>query len=96
MFIVDMMGELKEKIKKGVKIGAAVGFGLGIALSAALKPDDMSNLEFILKASGVTAGSTVVGSLGGAVISTILYYKYKTLEYIDKRFSANYANNIYH
>ncbi|MDP3027301.1 MAG: hypothetical protein Q8N63_06330 [Nanoarchaeota archaeon] len=91
-----MVRELKEKIKKGAKIGAAVGFGLGVVLSAALKPDDMGNLEFMLRASGVTVGSTAISSLGGAAISTIVHYKYKTLDYIHKRFSGDYVNSVYH
>lgn len=75
--MVDMVKELKSKVKIGVKVGAVVGFGLGVALSVAAKLDEMGNLEFILRGSGTTMGSTVIGSLGGVVISTILYYKHK-------------------
>lgn len=83
-----MVEELKSKIKNGIKIGVAVGFGLGVALSVVAKPDEMGNLEFILRGSGTTVGSTAIGSLGGAVISTILYYKHKC---VYGRSSKNYT-----
>jgi len=87
-----MEKKLKGKIKKGMKIGAAIGFGFGVTLSLAAKPDDMGNLEFMLRASGATAGCTAICSMGGAAMSAFLYYKEKVFDYIDRRFSENYKN----
>ena len=94
ILIVDMVGELKEKIKTGIKIGAAIGLGFGVVFSVAAKPDEMGNLEFMLRGLGTTASSTAISSLSGAVISTMVHYKHKTLDYIhNKRLSGPYTDN---